>query len=122
MYDGVYSAMVKSNVAIQIPNTVLVKLDGNITENKQESIGRETNFLLTRLDYVFFVDEVGCNTSQKSDGNVGSQKFVVEKKKRALIRSSHQDCHFTVLGFTNALGEPVCCVIIIAAAARQSCE
>ncbi len=116
MYNGVYSAIDRSNVAIQVPNKVFVTLDGKITENKQESIGRETNFLLTRPDYVFFIDEVGCNTSQKSDGNVGGQKFVVEKKKRGLIRSSYQDCHFTVLGFTNALGEPVCCVIIIAAA------
>jgi hypothetical protein len=90
-------------------------LDRKIAENKQESIGRETHFLLTRPDYILFVDKVGCNTLQKSDGNVGGQKFVVGKKKRALIRSSHQDCHFTVLGFTNAVGEPVCCVIIIAA-------
>ena len=59
---------------------------------------------------------MGCNTSQKSDGNVGGQKFVVQNNKRALICASHQDCHFTVLGFTNGLGEPVCCVIIIAAA------
>jgi len=64
MYNGVYSAMVRSNVAIQVPNKVFVTLDGKITENKQESVGRETNFLLTRPNYVFFVDEVGCNTSQ----------------------------------------------------------
>jgi hypothetical protein len=48
------------------------------------------------------------------------QKFVVQKKKGALIRSSHQDCHFTMLGFTNTLGEPVCCVTIIAAAEAQA--
>ncbi len=59
---------------------------------------------------------MGCNTSQKLDGNVGGQKFVVQKNKHALLCASHQDCHFTILGFTNGLGEPVCCVIIIAAA------
>jgi len=63
---------------------------------------------------VFFVDEVGCNTSQKNDGNNGGQKFLVEADQRALLRSSFGDCHFTVLGFTNGRGEPVCCVIILA--------
>jgi hypothetical protein len=68
-----------------IPNKVFVTLDGKITENKQESIGRETNFLLTsRPNYVLLIDKVGCNTSQKSDGNVGGQKCVAEKKKGLL--------------------------------------
>jgi hypothetical protein len=116
MHQWVYAAMVNSNVAIKLPEKKMVQLDERITDNKEEGVGRETEFILTRPEYVLFVDEVGCNTSQKSDGNVGGQKFVVEKNKRALIRASHQDCHFTVLGFTNALGEPVCCVIIIAAA------
>ena len=38
----------------------------------------------------------------------------------ALIRTSHQDCHFTVLGFTYALGEAVCCIIILAASEVQA--
>jgi len=59
-----------------------------IRENKQESGGRETNFFVTRCYYIFFVDKVGCNTLQKSEGNAGRQKFVVVKKK-ALIGSSH---------------------------------
>jgi hypothetical protein len=65
MYKGVYAAMVKSNVAIQLPEKKMVMLDGRITENKEESAGRETKFILTHPEYVLFVDEVGCNTSQK---------------------------------------------------------
>jgi hypothetical protein len=53
---------------------------------------------------------------RRKNGNVGGQKFEVDNKKHALICASHQDCHFTILGFSNALGQPVCCVIIIAAA------
>jgi hypothetical protein len=56
---------------------------------------------------------VGDNTSQQNDGNAGGQKFVVASGQRALVRSSYQDTHFTVLGFTNALGEAVCCAIIL---------
>jgi hypothetical protein len=56
---------------------------------------------------------VGDNTSQKKDGNIGGEKFMVASDQRALIRSSFSDCHFTVLGFTAGDGNPVCCVIIL---------
>jgi hypothetical protein len=46
---------------------------------------------------------------------MGGQKLSVENNKYALIRALYQDCHFTILGFANRLGQPVCCVIIIAA-------
>ncbi len=46
---------------------------------------------------------------------MGGQKFGVKSNKWALIQASHQDFHFTLLGFSNALGQPVCCVMIIAA-------
>ena len=114
MYDGVYAAMVKSGVAIELPNEVKVTLDGTITDNEAEMYGRKTKYLLTKPEYILFVDEVGCNTSQKNDGNVGGEKFLITEDQRAMLRSSFQDCHFTVLGFTNGKGEPVCCVIIVA--------
>jgi len=116
MYDHVYSAMVTSKVAIELEEEVWVKLDGTITQYEEESTGRKTKYLLTHPELVFFVDEVGSNTSQRRDGNVGGQKFVVHEAQRALLRSSYADTHFTVLGFTNAQGDPICCVIIIACA------
>ena len=114
MYDCVYAAMVNGRVAIQLEEEVMVRSDGTITSEEKEMVGRPTKFLLTRPEFVFFVDEVGCNTSQKSDGHNGGQKFLVKDTERALIRSSFADCHFTVLGFTNGRGDPVCCVIILA--------
>jgi len=114
MYNGVYAAMVDARVAIELEEEVFVKIDGTITENEGESFGRKTKYILTKPSYCLYVDEVGCNTSQKSDGNVGGQKFVVGANQRALMRASHQDCHFTVFGLTNALGEALCCVIILA--------
>jgi len=114
MYDCVYAAMVNGRVAIQLEEEVMVRSDGTITSEEKEMVGRPTKFLLTRPEFVFFVDEVGCNTSQKNDGHNGGQKFLVKDTERALIRSSFADCHFTVLGFTNGRGDPVCCVIILA--------
>ena len=64
---------------------------------------------------LIFVDEVGDNTSQKDDGNVGGEKFVVPKNGKATMKSSVKDNHFTVLGFTDGLGRPLMCAVIIAA-------
>jgi hypothetical protein len=114
MYNHIYLAMVKSGIAIELEEEEMVTLEGTITDDPTKSFGRKTKYLLTRPELLFFVDEVGSNTSQKKDGNVGGQTFVVHHSQRALLRSSHADCHFTVLGFTNGRGAPVCCVIIIA--------
>jgi hypothetical protein len=114
MYDHVSVAMVKSKVTIKLEEEVILRLDGTIMENEDESTGRKRKYILTHPELVFFVDEVGSNTSQQSNGNIGGQKFVVHQAQLALLRSSYANCHFTVLGFTNAKGEAVCCVIIFA--------
>jgi hypothetical protein len=64
MYDHLYSAMVRSKVAIELEEEVMVKLDGTITDNEDESTGRKTKYILTHPELVFFVDEVGSNTFQ----------------------------------------------------------
>jgi hypothetical protein len=112
MYEEVYEAMVDSGVAIKFDEEVHVDVNGNVTE-EEEGFGRKTKYLVTRPNYILYVDEVGDNTSQKSDGNVGGEKFLVAADQRALIRASFSDCHFTVLGFTAGDGKPVCCVIIL---------
>jgi hypothetical protein len=85
MYDHVYAAMVKSKVAIELEEEVMLRLDGTITENEEESTGRKTKYILTHPELVLFVDEVGSNTSQRSDGNIGGQKFIVHQAQRALL-------------------------------------
>jgi hypothetical protein len=63
----------------------MVTLEGTITDDPTQSFGRKTKHLLTRPELLFFVDEVGSNTSQKKDGNVGGQTFVVNHSHRALL-------------------------------------
>jgi hypothetical protein len=46
MYAGIYAAMVRSQVAIQLPEKVMVTLDGRITESSEENYGREQTFYL----------------------------------------------------------------------------
>jgi hypothetical protein len=112
---GINKAMVKSSIAIKLEEDIYVRADGIIMQDEAESEGRKTKYVLTRPDFFFLVDKVGCNTSQKSDGNVGGQKCVVSTERRVLQKSSHQDCHFTLFGLTNAKGESACCLIILAA-------
>jgi len=114
MYNYIYPAMVESGIAIELQEEVMVTVEGNITEDPTNIWGRKTKYLLTRPELLLFVDEVGSNTLQKKDGNIGGQTYVVHQTQQALLRSSHADCHFTVLVFTNAHGDPICCVIIIA--------
>jgi len=36
------------------------------------------NYYLLKYDKLLFVDEVGSNTSQATDGNIGGEKFMSE--------------------------------------------
>jgi len=48
MYDHIFSAMVKSNAAIELMETeVMVILEGTITNEEDDSKGRSTEYLLT---------------------------------------------------------------------------
>jgi hypothetical protein len=68
--------MVESGIAIELQEEVMVSVEGNITESPTNSWGRKTKYLLTRPELLFFVDEVGSNTSQKKDGHIGGQTYV----------------------------------------------
>ena len=59
---------------------------------------------------ILFANESGFNTSQKKDGHVG--KFVVERGTTPQTMASTTDTRFTLLPFTLASGEAVCCAII----------
>ena len=61
------------------------------------------------------MDEVGSNTTQAKDGNVGGEKRLSATGQQPQIRSATKDSHFTVLGFTAANGMPLICAIIFAA-------
>ena len=85
MYDDVYAKMVDARVAIELPDDVWLDAEGKVVEKQEDAIGRKTKYIMTRPNYCVFVDEVGDNTSQKDDGNIGGTKYVVWRKKRALL-------------------------------------
>jgi len=66
-------------------------------------------------EYVLFVDEVSNNTCMSEDRQVDGQQCLGTIKGDTMkIASSIKEARWTLLGFTNAKGEPVLCAIIFA--------
>jgi hypothetical protein len=115
MYNKVYSHLVEVGLAVRHPEPVLRYGNGDVVVGEQLAFGKKSHFELIHPDWVVFVDEVGNNTSQTKDGQVGGQKFLCAKDGRPQQRLATKDAHFTMLGFTSASGEPLLCAIIFAA-------
>ena len=115
MYADIYKEMVMGKIAEELEQEVWFDKEGDVVETEGEAFGLQTKYKLTRPDKLLFVDEVGSNTSQAKDGQIGGEKFLVNAAGRPQQRSALKDAHFTVLGFTAADGYPVMCAIIFAA-------
>jgi len=111
MYDVIYDELVEAGVAIHLDNPVFTDRDGKEVE-EDERFGLKQDIKITHPHYIMFADETGCNTSQKKDGHVGGTKLIVEKGTVPQVMSSDTDHKFTLLPFTSASGEAVCCVVI----------
>ena len=58
-------------------------------------------------------DKVGCNTCQKGDRHIGGGGEICQQGSVPYDQIGGKDKHFTCMDFTNLLGDPVLCVIII---------
>ena len=107
MYNEVYNQMVMGGIARKLDVPVWLNKEGQIVEYEEEAFGLQTEFMLLHPNKLLFVDEVGSNTSQAKDGNIGGEKFLVLNDARPQQRSACKDTHFTVLSFTTASGDTV---------------
>ncbi len=114
MYKEVYEEMVQCGVASKLDEAVWFSKAGDIVEDEKDAFGLKSQYFLLHANRVIFVDEVGNNTSQANDGNIGGEKFLCFASGRPQQRANMKDAHFTVLGFTAATGEPIICCIIFA--------
>lgn len=111
MYDRIYETFVKARVAVKLDKPVSNDIQGNVvTEDLQYGLPCDTEIL--HPDYILFADETGCNTNQKKDGHYGGTKYIVGRGTVPKEYACTTDKHFTLMGFTAANGEPVCCVLI----------
>jgi len=102
MYDDVYECMVECGAARKLP------------EPSDQFVGdMKTKYELLHPAMCLVVDEVGSNISQRGDGHVTGTKYCCEHGTIPYNKASHNDRHFTLLGFTALTGEPVLCVVII---------
>ena len=112
--------MVEHGIASKCDTKVKLDKAGEIVEFSDEAFGLPTQYLMHRSDKLLFVDEVGSNTCTTKDGHVSGEKFLCEADARPQIKAATKDSHFTVLGFTAAIGEPDMCAIIFSA--KEMCE
>jgi hypothetical protein len=115
MYEEIYKNLCLAGLACEHPEPVWRDKNGEAVESEEQAFGCKSQFELIHPDHLIFVDEVGSNTSQTKDGNVGGQTFLCTADGRPQSRAATKDAHFTVLGFTAANGEPLLCAIIFAA-------
>jgi hypothetical protein len=76
IYDKIYSQLVEVGLAVQHPEPVWHDKDGNVVDEEHLAVGLKSRFELIHPDWLIFVDEVGFNTSQTKDGQVGGEKFL----------------------------------------------
>jgi hypothetical protein len=107
--------MVEAKAAVKSDYKIQYNSDGEkVSDLDSSTCGLPTTYKLLRSETVLFVDETGKNTSQKADGQIGGQRYIVAVDGDAVGSLGYTtDIHFTVLCFTAATGQPVMCAVIL---------
>ena len=111
MYDVIYDEMVDARIARKRDVEVFTDRKGNIVQ-ETERFGLRQDIHIEHPDYLLFADESGVTTNQKKDGHIGGQKVIGQRGITPQIMCCTNDHKFTILPFTSASGEAVCCVVI----------
>ena len=111
MYDVIYDEMLNAGVAVSLPTPVFTDFYGNPVD-ESERFGLKQSIKITKPGWILFADESGFSTSQRKDGHVGGRQFIVQKGTVPQTIASTTDHKFTLLPFTSASGEAVCCAVL----------
>jgi hypothetical protein len=79
--------MVLGGIASKLDTPVWFDKRGNIMEQEMDAFGLASKYYLQKHNKLLFIDEVGSNTSQAKDGNIGGGKFLCSSGGRP------QQCH-----------------------------
>jgi hypothetical protein len=114
MYKDHKAEMVDAKIAKYLPTPVVwMDKNGKIVSQENEAYACKVMTKLTQPDMCIVMDKVGCNTSQLHDSHVGGTRFVVGKFNEARQLATKKDKHFTCLGLTLLMGNPLMCVVIV---------
>ena len=109
-----YEAMVSAKVAIKLDTPTMFDFDGKIVSDPDLAYGLPTKYMLTKTSCCMFVDEIGKNTNQKNECQVGGQQVVLPIGcNTCSINGAATNIHVTVLCFTAATVEPVMASVIL---------
>ena len=68
---------------------------------------------ITQPDMVLLGNKVGGDIEMTGYGNIWGEKCICEKGCTAKRKETRKAKHVTVIEFTNLLGEPIFCIVII---------
>lgn len=122
MYDVIYKELVEAGIAKVLDAPRWMDVNGNEVETEEEAYGCRVQIEIIHPNYFIMGDETGCNTNMKTDGNVGGKKYMGETGRGCNKRAITTDIHFTVLPFTNGLGEPVMCSVIFTSSEKNNTQ
>ena len=111
MHNNTGEEMISAGIAEEHDEPLFVDKAGNVCSEK-DAFGFKVSHNIVHPDYFMMADEVGGNASQKGDGHAGGKKLLCEKGSVPRKVVSHQDKHFTLLGFTALNGDAVMCCVI----------
>jgi len=77
MYECIEEELITTGVAVRLPEPIWMDADGNHVE-EDDLFGCKVTCDITKPDICVVADEVGRNTSQKDDGNMGGERWLTE--------------------------------------------
>ena len=122
MYECVAEEMEDAGVAVRRSAPVWMNRSGEEVQ-EADAFGCKVTHDIVCPDYCIVLDEVGGNTNQKGDGNVGGELMLCERGKTPQKKISTKDKHYTVLAPTALTGEVImCCIIFTGTRPLALCE
>ena len=91
-----------------------INRSGSQVKTEEEASGHHIKHRLSHTQYVMFEYEVGTDTKQMDDGNNGGRSYISKNVMRTNLLSSKASGHFTFMGLTDATGDPLLCICILA--------
>ena len=113
MYDSIEKALIKAKVITMSEEPEQQDKDENRVEFESEAYGCKVTSKNFRPEMVLIGYEFGGNLGMTGDGHTGGEKVLCEKDCISQRKTTKNVKHFTVIGITNLLGEPICCIVII---------
>ena len=112
MCEHICGQLVEMGIAKKRDTPLFVDREGSVVDTEEESFGMPVECDLLHPELFLHLDETGCNTNMKKDGQAGGRRFISARGCKCSIAGANTDMRFAVLPVSNSLGDPVLCVLI----------